>query len=81
MMRQTLAWMRDNPVAVLDLCKAVTAVLAAVGVPITSGMSGAVGALVIAVLAIATQKVVSDRVAEALNTPAPEEPPASIGGN
>ncbi|MEV6638093.1 hypothetical protein AB0M54_45960 [Actinoplanes sp. NPDC051470] len=78
---KVVAFLRDNPVVVLDVLKAAVALLLVFGLPIPAGLDVAAAGLVVAVLTVVTRQAVTpngtvgELVDEALNTPAPEPVP------
>ncbi|XVU22542.1 hypothetical protein ACQPZJ_35475 [Actinoplanes sp. CA-054009] len=77
-MNAILERVKRNPVLVLDVVKAVLALLIVFGVPLPPGLDVALAGVVIAGLSLLTRSAVTpnatvdEKVEEALNTPAPE---------
>lgn len=71
--------LRSNPVLVMDLVKAVIALVVIFGIPIPPGLDIAVAGVLVAVLSVFTRGMVMPMgrvnlaLVDALNTPAPAE--------
>jgi hypothetical protein len=78
-----VAYVKDNPVVLLDIVKYLAAALVLFGLPIPPGVDVAVAGLILAVLTVVTRSAVvpvakhDAAVTDALNMPAPD--PATNG--
>ncbi|WP_144121119.1 hypothetical protein [Catellatospora sichuanensis] len=74
-----VTFLKDNPVVLMDLVKAVLALVVVFGLPIPPGLDVAVAGAIVAALTVVTRSLVmpvgkaEGAIREALNTPVPAE--------